>query len=281
MIRKKSLSLSLLFLVSLSAEAQFRDIIKKADPNKIRKGVNVARSATKEFSLEEEVEIGRVVAARVLATYPLSKDESLQKYVTLVGNTLAAYSSRPELDWHFAVIETPMINAFCTPGGFIFVTTGALEQMASEAELAAVLGHEIAHATEKHILKEIKRANLVEAGKEIADSAHRGTWLTENLARRVGDISNERLFKTGVGRREELESDRIGAELAAAAGYRSDAMVSFLTRLEALEGEKSSRLSQLTSTHPRAAVRIKALSSKVNATGAELAERLASWRSAQ
>src|SRR6266568_6059463 len=134
----------LLIAVAAAAQAQFGDILKKVDPNKIKKTVDVAHAATRDFSEGEEADIGRVVAARVLATYPLLKDVKLQEYVTLVGNTVAAYSTRPTLEWHFAVIDTPIVNAFSAPGGFIFITTGALQQMNSEAELAAVLGHEIA-----------------------------------------------------------------------------------------------------------------------------------------
>ena len=124
----------------------------------VTKGARMARALTRDFTVEEEVALGRVVAARVLATYPLADDDKLQKYVTLVGKTVALQSSRPDLDWHFAVIETDMVNAFSCPGGYVFITTGAMAQIGSEAELAVVLGHEIAHATEKHILKEIKRA---------------------------------------------------------------------------------------------------------------------------
>src|SRR5437868_795380 len=125
----------LLLAMTTSANAQFGDILKKIDPSKVKKTVDVARAASREFTEGEEADIGRVVSARVLATYPLAKDEKVQQYVTLVGNTVASYSARPTLEWHFAVIETPIVNAFSAPGGFIFVTTGALKRMNSEAEL--------------------------------------------------------------------------------------------------------------------------------------------------
>src|SRR4051794_25833754 len=123
----------LLLAMSTAVYAQIGDILKRIDPNKVKKTVDVARAANREFTEGEEADIGRVVAARVLATYPLAKDDTVQQYVTLVGNTVAAYSARPTLEWHFAVIDTPIVNAFSAPGGFIFVTTGALEQMNSEA----------------------------------------------------------------------------------------------------------------------------------------------------
>ena len=171
----------LLFIATGSAQAQLGGILKKLDPNQIKKGAEVARAATRDYTETEEADIGRVVAARILKTYPLSDNDMLQQYVTLVGKTVAAYSARPTLDWHFAVVDSDVVNAISAPGGFVFITTGALKQMHSEAELASVLGHEIAHITQKHVLKEIKRANLMAAGKDLAATTNTGSsWLNND-----------------------------------------------------------------------------------------------------
>lgn len=239
----------------------------------LTKGAKMARAMTRDFTEEEEVAIGRIVAARVLATYPLSDDARLQRYVNLVGETVAAYSDRPSLDWHFAVLDTPVVNAFSCPGGYIFITTGALDQIASEAELAAVLGHEIAHATEKHILKEVKRANVVTEGLNIAQSELGGGGMSDELARKVSDLAYQKLFNTGIGRKEELDSDRIGVELAAAAGYRSGAYLNFLESLHSLAEAKSSSFSQLGSTHPAPDDRLKSVRPRLREEGQLLAER--------
>lgn len=276
-MRRRIAALVLVLTAATPAFAQLGDILRKLDPNKIKKGANVARSMTREFTEDEEADIGRVVAARILKTYPLSKNERLQKYVTLVGNTVAAYSARPTLAWHFAVIESDIVNAFSAPAGYIFITTGALQQMHSEAELAAVLGHEIAHATQKHILKEIKRSEIITSGLDLASSStSSGSWLTDDLGKKIGEVATEKLFKTGLSRRDEEESDRIGVQLAEAAGYRGAAMLDFLHRLETLEG--STQTAVLTSTHPAPAQRIKTLTPLVHATeGVLLAERFGSW----
>jgi predicted Zn-dependent protease len=267
----KKLVIVLLLATATPAFAQWGSILDKA-----KKGAKVLTSATKEFTEDEEADIGRVVAARVLATYPLAKSEKLQKYVTLVGNTVAAYSARPTLEWHFAVIETDVVNAFSCPGGFIFITTGALDRMKSEAELAAVLGHEIAHATQKHILKEVKRANTISAGMDVAKDASSGSFLNDELGERISNLAYEKLFTTGLSRRDEQEADKIGVELAAAAGYRAANMLTFLDTLAALEGEAEMKV--LTATHPRPAERKKYLAPLVqSATGAALAERWAAW----
>lgn len=264
-------------LMATSAQAQLGDLWNK-HKDKITKGAKVVQSASREITEEEEADIGRVVAARILETYPLAKNDKLQQYVTLVGNTVAAYSERPELEWHFAVLQTDVVNAFSCPGGFIFITTGALDQIDSEAELAAVLGHEIAHATQKHILKEIKRANTISAGMDAAKSASSGSFLSDELGEKISNLAYEKLFTTGLSRRDEQEADKIGVEMAVAAGYRASEFLGFLEALEALEGKSS--MSVLTATHPKAADRRKYVQPLVtDAAGEVLAERWAAWMS--
>jgi len=270
--------IAVLILSATTANAQFGDILKKIDPNRVKKTVDVAREATRDFTEGEEADIGRVVAARVLATYPLAKDEKLQEYVTLVGNTVAAYSTRPTLEWHFAVIDTPIVNAFSAPGGFIFISTGALQQMNSEAELAAVLGHEVAHVTQKHILKEIKRGNVINASVSLAQETSAGAqWLNDDYASKIGKIAYEKLFTTGLSRSDENEADRIGFQLADAAGYRASEFITFLRSLEKLEG--TTAMKTLTATHPSPKDRIATLRPLVHdpAHGELLAERWTAW----
>jgi len=267
-------------LTASAARAQWGDILRKIDPNKVKAGAKVFQQSTRDFTEDEEADIGRMVSARILKTYPLSSNEKQQRYVTLVGNTVAAYSARPTLEWHFAVIDTPIVNAFSAPGGFIFITTGSLKQIGSEAELASVLGHEIAHATQKHILKEIKRANVISSAKDLAETTSKGAdWLNNDLGKRIGDVAYEKLFTTGLSRRDELEADRIGAELAGAAGYDNASFITFLDGLKKLAG--SSEMRQLTATHPAPAERIAALKPEIADDGEVLADRFHTWMAAK
>ncbi|MGZ8798335.1 MAG: M48 family metalloprotease [Thermoanaerobaculia bacterium] len=262
--------------IAASAQAQFGDLIRKLDPNKIKKGAKVIQSASREFTEDEEADIGRVVAARILATYRLAKNDKMQQYVTLVGNTVAAYSTRPALEWHFSVIEAPYVNAFSAPGGFIFVTTEAMKQMHSEAELAAVLGHEIAHATQKHILKEIKRSETIGAGLDLAKESSTGSFLSDEMGEKIGKIAYEKLFTSGLSRRDEEEADTIGVQIADAAGYKAAEFLTFLTGLQKIEG--SSQMKMLGATHPSPEDRIKYLRPKLRSdTGVVLAERWTDW----
>lgn len=276
-MRTATIAAALAFITTLSAQAQLGDLLKRIDPNKVKRGVKVVTEASREFTDAEETDIGRVVAARVLATYPLSKDDDLQQYVTLVGNTVAAYSARPTLNWHFAVVESDIVNAFSAPGGFIFITTGALSQIHSEAELAAVLGHEIGHATQKHILKEIRRSGTMQASLDLAKDTSLGSRLNDDLGEQIGQAAAEKLFTSGLSKRDEYEADRIGVELAAAAGYRAAEFTNFLTALQKLEG--TSRMSVMVATHPRAADRMNTVKPllKTASEGVVLAERWSEW----
>lgn len=273
---KSFLAAAMALTFAASAQAQFGDILKKIDPSRIKKGAGVVTAATHEFTEDEEADIGRVVSARILATYPLAKGDKVQQYVTLVGNTVAAYSSRPTLEWHFAVIDAPYVNAFSAPGGFVFVTNAALKQMHSEAELAAVLGHEIAHVTQKHILKEIKRSNVIGAGVTFAKDTSSGSFLNDEMGDKISKLAYEKLFTTGLGRRDEEEADTIGTEIAAAAGYKASEFLTFLEDLKKIEGTSSMKM--LVATHPRPEDRIGYLKSKLrNDSGVVLAERWEEW----
>lgn len=279
-MRKLVMATLAVAMTATAAQAQWGDILRKIDPNKVKAGAKVLQQSTRDFTEDEEADIGRMVSARILKTYPLSTNDKLQRYVTLVGNTVAAYSARPTLEWHFAVLDTPVVNAFSTPGGFIFITTGSLKEIHSEAELASVLGHELAHVTQKHILKEIKRGNIISSARDLAATTNQGSdWLNNDLGKRIGDLAYEKLFTTGLSRRDELEADKIGAELADAAGYNNASFLTFLEALKKLEG--STEMRQLTATHPAPADRMAALKPAIADHGELLADRFRTWMAAK
>jgi predicted Zn-dependent protease len=112
-------------------------------------------------SAEEEVQIGRRLAGNLLGAAPLAKDERLQRYVNRVGRWVASQGERPDLKWHFGVLESADVNAFALPGGYVFITQGLFDLMSDEAELAGVLGHEIAHVMLQHHLKVLKQSQTV------------------------------------------------------------------------------------------------------------------------
>jgi len=106
----------------------------------------------------EEQQLGAAVSERVRTRYGVVQDASVHRYVALVGTALAQLSDKPNFTWHFIVLDTDAVNAFAAPGGFVHITRGALALLQNEAELAAVLGHEIVHSTPFGQFRRAKRS---------------------------------------------------------------------------------------------------------------------------
>jgi predicted Zn-dependent protease len=214
------------------------------------------------IGLDKEREIGRNVAATVAGRWPVSGNTALNDYVNMVGTVVAQQSPRnTEVPFRFAVLNTDEVNAFAAPGGYIFVTRGALEMMESEAELAGVLAHEVAHVDRKHVLESMRKGNMLNSARSEADL---NGFLMDQLA---GQLTS--LIFTGLAKPDELESDSLGMLYATAAGYRPDGLVSFVRKLQAGESNERRRpfLSDLKATHPAPAERIAALERQAAAAG--------------
>ncbi|NOQ77549.1 MAG: M48 family metalloprotease [Methylococcaceae bacterium] len=184
------------------------------------------------LSEDSEIALGRTNHPKIIAQYGRYKNEALQSYVQSVGDRLAVVSHRNNLVYRFTVLDSPVINAFALPGGYIYITRGLMAYLNSEAELAAVLGHEIGHVTARHGVRQQSAAQAANFGYMI------GAILFPEL--RAGpsqDLFN--LFGgallSGYGREHELESDGLGAEYLARAGYEPQAMMDVIRVLKAQE----------------------------------------------
>jgi len=165
-------------------------------------------------SQEEEVAIGKQIAGNLLGASPLVKDKRLQKYINNVGRWVASQSERPDLPWHFGVIESKDINAFAAPGGYIFVTRGLYRQLQNEASLAGVLAHEIGHVIRQHHLKLLQQSSLVALGGE---ALSRQTGNNEKVQQLIG--SGAEVVARSLDKNAEFEADSIAVVLSARAGY--------------------------------------------------------------
>lgn len=193
----------------------------------------------------EEIEIGGSMAETLLGASPLLDDPELQKYVNDVGMWVAQQSERPGLPWHFGVNSSDHINAFAAPGGYIIVTRGMMMQLRNEAELAGVLGHEIAHVTRKHHLNALKKSGLADLlGEALAASSEKHGDMVRQLAG-----PTKELYARGLDKGDEFEADRVGVVLAARAGYDAYGLPGVLTTL-ATADPKDNFLSLLYKTHP-------------------------------
>ena len=181
------------------------------------------------MSEEQEIQLGRQSHQQILKQYEAYDDPALQAYVNRLGEELAATSHRDKLIFHFTVLDSPMVNAFALPGGYIYITRGILAYMNSEAHLAGVLGHEIGHVTARHSVRQHSTSTVLGVLSAVA-AATTGS-------RAVGDLSNMAggALVSGYGRGMELEADRLGAEYLARTGYDPDDMIGVIGILKAQE----------------------------------------------
>jgi predicted Zn-dependent protease len=182
-------------------------------------------SGEKEFVLmseEQEIDLGRKNDPQIRREYGVYPDARLQAYVQRVGEKLAVHSHRPGLVYRFTVLDSSQVNAFALPGGYIYITRGILAYLNSEAELAAVLGHELGHVTARHSVRQYSAAMAAGVGASILGAVV--PELGSQVGRQLLDIIGNTLL-SGYGREHELESDRLGAEYLARAGYDPDAMI--------------------------------------------------------
>ncbi len=194
----------------------------------------------------EEIELGKEAAQDVRRSVGLYADPALQAYVEEVGRALAARSERPALPWTFGVADDAAINAFALPGGHVYVTRGILAHLASEAELATILGHEIGHVTARHSAAQISRAKLAQLGLGIGS-----VLLPESLGA-LGQLAGAgaQLLFLKFGRDDENQADELGFRYARAAGYDPGAMVGVFRMLSRAGGTSGGRLPGWLSTHP-------------------------------
>jgi len=221
---------------------------------------------------EEERSIGAALALQVLARYTGVYDQpELTRYVNLVGRAVALTSDRPDIEYHFAILNHDSINAFATPAGYVFITKGLLKQIQNEAELAAVLGHEISHISEKHIL-EVMQRNKQLAG--VTEGGLTAVGRNPQLFKGLIDQAAKKLLDEGLDQNKELAADRLGAVFAARVGYDPQAYVTLLQRLRTLKGDDQAFFK----THPNFSSRIEEVQAGLRAlrqplTGTLLAER--------
>lgn len=193
----------------------------------------------------EEVAIGQQIAGNLLGAAPLVKDRQLQKYVNDVGRWVASQSERPDLEWHFGVIESNDINAFAAPGGYVFVTRGLYKLLNNEAELAGVLGHEIGHVIQKHHLKILQQSKMVSLGGKLL--ARKAGGDNERVQGLIG--SGAEIVARGLDKGAEFEADRIGMVLSARAGYDAFGLPEVLQQIGHV-GAGDNSVALLFKTHP-------------------------------
>lgn len=198
------------------------------------------------ISKNQEISMGKEVAAKLEAKYGVVQDEELQAHVNSIGQRLVAVSGRKDLEYTFKVLNHDEVNAMAVPGGFIYVFKGLLDYMPSDDELAGVLGHEIGHIVKKHSVKQVEKQMAL-------------TLLTIVLTKGQGFILADAAMQAlmaGYSRSDEREADEQGFALTNKAGFNPYSMLITVSKLQDLADAKGNPGYGLFSTHPEPEIRI-------------------------
>ncbi|HZI95316.1 MAG TPA: M48 family metallopeptidase, partial [Patescibacteria group bacterium] len=211
---------------------------------------------------EQEFAIGAGADGEVRREYgPYLDSPALRAYVDDLGNRLARHGERPGLVFHFEVLNSPIINAFALPGGFVYVTRGMLERLSSEDELAMVVGHEVGHVTARHGAARISALYALRYGTLL------GAVISPTTVGNYGDLINLAL-QVGLSkysREQEAQADQLGVTYASEAGSRPEDAVTVMKILKWMEGREPGALEKWFLSHPPADERIADVSGQVRA----------------
>lgn len=201
----------------------------------------------KEFSLmsqQQELAMGKQSDPSIVGTFGKYDDPKLQAFINEKGKAMAAISHRPNLPYEFKILDSPVVNAFAVPGGYVYFTRGIMAHFNNEAEFAGVLGHEIGHITARHSAKQYSSQMIGQLGFVL------GVVLSEDF-RRYSDLASTglQLAFLKFGRNHESQSDKLGVEYSTKIGYDAHEMADFFNTLHRMRGD-GEQIPTFLSTHP-------------------------------
>jgi predicted Zn-dependent protease len=218
------------------------------------------------FSDTQEIELGKNSDPDIRWEFGgLYRDSQSNAYVNTIGQKVASVSQRNNIPYHFAVVDTSVLNAFALPGGYVYITRGLLAKIDNEAQLAAVLGHEIGHVNARHSMKNMQSAlgfQLVMAVIDgLASTGKYDKWrgaisLTSNVAFSTVSL--------GYSRSDEFQADELGTSYATKAGYDPEGMIQLLELLKSLHDREPSSVEVFFMSHPKSSDRIKAVNKQIS-----------------
>ena len=202
-----------------------------------------------EANTEREIDFGRGVSAKILGKYPILRDQQTVRYISQIGTGISAQLGRPELRYYFGILDTDEINAFAAPGGYIFVTLGALKLMRNEAQLAGVLAHELAHVNQKHIVRKLKLQSTDRSVTSGIAQVLGGATLTAKIAlERLNDLAFKMLMEEGLSKEDEADADKKALEMLMSTGYDLQSYLEYLQSLKPYLEQGQAKV--LSKTHP-------------------------------
>lgn len=236
---KKAPFLVFLFILLLAASCAVNPVTGRRELNLI--------------SENQEIALGKETDKEIRIQYGIYDDSSLNQYVERIGKMLTPHTHRSHLNYYFSVLDTPVINAFAVPGGYIYLTRGILAMMNSEAALAAVLSHELGHVNARHSVRRMSKLLLVKLGLGV------GGALSETFAKISGVASvGIQLLFLKYSRDDEREADALGVKYSRKGGFNPGEMVGFFDSLQRLgDLSEDASLPGFLSTHPLTSERIR------------------------
>jgi predicted Zn-dependent protease len=236
--------------------------VGNVDLGKMYDTASAATDAAKDFTIEDEEKLSRVISSRLLGASKYYENEPLQQYVSNVGQYLVMQLPEQKYKWHFVVLEDEMFNAYTAPAGMVFINTGLLEQLNSEAQLAAILAHEIIHAYRSHHMHTIQSNAQTTAWSNAfslaaAQSKSKKIQASKKIWNTVGgQITN--IYFRGFDKELEFEADYQGMFLMTKAGYDPYALIEVIQIIQGIEPEDV-WFKQFYNTHPKPAERLDAI----------------------
>ncbi|GJM30904.1 MAG: peptidase M48 [Cyclobacteriaceae bacterium] len=203
------------------------------------------------MSESQEIAMGKQSDPAIVAQYGLYQNEAMQKFIDEKGQQMAKVSHRPNLDFEFKILDSPVVNAFAVPGGYVYFTRGIMAHFNNEAEFAGVLGHEIGHVTARHSAKQYSK-------QQVAQVLMVGGMLVSPEFAQFGNEAQQGLglLFLKFGRDNESESDKLGVEYSTKIGYDAQQMAGFFHTLDRLSQESGAgEIPSFLSTHPHPADR--------------------------
>jgi len=198
-------------------------------------------------SQTEEREMGAADAAKVDSQLPLVHDSAINQYINTLGRSLAAHTSRADLDWRFAVVNSPEINAFALPGGFIYVNRGAIEQADRLDQLAGVMGHEVGHVVLRHSVQQMNQMKKDEVGLVMLCTL---THVCRTIGGRVLVGVAAKGKQAHYSQKDEAQADSEGVVNTIRAGIDPEGLPSFFQKLLDKQAQEPTAVEAFFSTHP-------------------------------
>jgi predicted Zn-dependent protease len=198
------------------------------------------------MSENQELALGKQSDPEIVSFYGLYEDEKMQAFINEKGKEMGKISHRPELNYQFRVLDSPVVNAFAVPGGYIYFTRGIMAHFNNEAEFAGVLGHEIGHVTARHSAKQYTTQTALQLGFVLG-------MVTSKKFRQFSDVAGQglQLMFLKFGRNHESQSDKLGVEYSTAIGYDAHEMADFFQTLHRMRaGTQAETIPTFLSTHP-------------------------------